>query len=91
MSIVYRSDGRTEENPPGHPLEFQGPLPDYTCDDAKMYTGGCHCGAIRLAVKTPPLPRVEVKEDNCSICVRVSLQSLLRWVDDDPMDRWMGW
>lgn len=37
----------------------------------KTYTGSCYCSAVFFAVKTPPLSQVEIKEDNCSICVRV--------------------
>ncbi|RAL03946.1 GFA family protein [Aspergillus ibericus CBS 121593] len=36
----------------------------------KVYTGGCHCGAVGVTVRTKPLPEIEVKEDNCSICQR---------------------
>ncbi|KAL3263355.1 hypothetical protein ABHI18_001892 [Aspergillus niger] len=36
----------------------------------KIYTGSCHCTAVRLSVETKPLPEIEVKEDNCSICQR---------------------
>lgn len=37
----------------------------------EIYPGGCHCGAVTVAVKSNPPPDVEVKEDNCSICRRV--------------------
>lgn len=40
-------------------------------DNEKLYTGSCQCGAVAFAVKTAPLSEIEVKEDNCSICVRV--------------------
>lgn len=39
-------------------------------DDIKLYTGSCACGNIAFSVKTPPLAKVEIKEDNCSICRR---------------------
>lgn len=39
-------------------------------DNSKVYTGSCQCGAVAFAVRTPPLSQVEIKEDNCSICVR---------------------
>ncbi|ROV93466.1 hypothetical protein VPNG_09633 [Cytospora leucostoma] len=39
-------------------------------DSKKTYTGSCQCGAVAFAVRTPPLSQVEIKEDNCSICVR---------------------
>ncbi|KAJ5647587.1 hypothetical protein N7490_003959 [Penicillium lividum] len=45
--------------------------PKVSGDGLKIYTGGCACGVITLAVKTKPLSEVEIKEDNCSICQRV--------------------
>ena len=36
----------------------------------KVYTGNCHCGAIKLAAALQPLPTVSVTEDQCSICKR---------------------
>ncbi|KAI0134084.1 glutathione-dependent formaldehyde-activating enzyme [Xylariales sp. AK1849] len=36
----------------------------------KTYAGSCTCGAISVGFKTKPLPEVQVKEDNCSLCVR---------------------
>lgn len=36
------------------------------------YSGSCHCGKVRVRLLVP-LETVEVKEDNCSICARVSL------------------
>ena len=38
-----------------------------------MYTGSCHCGSVKVAVRTKPLPEADVRECNCSICMRVSL------------------
>lgn len=35
-------------------------------------TGSCDCGSVRVELLTP-LQELEVKEDNCSICARVSL------------------
>ncbi|KUI71835.1 Centromere protein V [Cytospora mali] len=46
------------------------PLAELGGAKIKTYTGSCQCGAVAFAVKTPPLSQVEVKEDNCSICVR---------------------
>lgn len=51
---------------------FSGSEPEFQGEDLKLYTGSCHCGLIRIALKSKPLPEVELKEDNCSICVRVS-------------------
>lgn len=45
------------------PAQLQG-------DNVETYTGSCQCGAVAFVVKTPPLSQVEIKEDNCSICVR---------------------
>ncbi|KAI1861460.1 uncharacterized protein JN550_010840 [Neoarthrinium moseri] len=44
--------------------------PAVDAEGLKLYTGSCTCGSISLTLKTKPLPEVEVKEDNCSICVR---------------------
>jgi hypothetical protein len=40
-----------------------------------VYTGGCHCGAVTVAVRSRSWPEVEVRDDNCSICRRVGLPS----------------
>ena len=37
----------------------------------KIYTGNCHCGKVKLAVKTKPLTDIRVARCNCSICIRV--------------------
>ncbi|OOG00624.1 hypothetical protein ASPCADRAFT_39357 [Aspergillus carbonarius ITEM 5010] len=47
-----------------------GPKLDVEGEGWKVYTGGCHCGAVGIAIRTKPLPEIEVKEDNCSICQR---------------------
>ena len=36
------------------------------------FTGSCHCGLIRVELLVP-LQEIEIKEDNCSICARVSV------------------
>jgi len=59
-----------EIGPDYHPPEFKGKLPEYKGEGLKIYTGSCHCGAVTLALKTKPLPQCEIKQDNCSICVR---------------------
>lgn len=56
---------------------FSGKLPSVSGEDLKDYTGGCHCGDVAIAVKSKPLSEVDVAEDNCSICARVSLSALL--------------
>ncbi|TDZ37316.1 hypothetical protein C8035_v006979 [Colletotrichum spinosum] len=50
--------------------EFPGQLPDLTEEQPVLYTGACDCGAIQVAVRSKPLSDVEIKEDNCSICIR---------------------
>ncbi|KAK1657555.1 glutathione-dependent formaldehyde-activating enzyme [Colletotrichum godetiae] len=52
------------------PIEFRGSLPDVPGDDLTLYTGGCDCGAIQVALMSKSPSEVETKEDNCSICVR---------------------
>ena len=37
----------------------------------KIYTGSCHCGKVKIAFESEPLPKVEVLECNCSICTMV--------------------
>ncbi|GJC78865.1 hypothetical protein ColLi_01703 [Colletotrichum liriopes] len=54
-------------------MDFLGTLPDVPGDDLKIYTGGCDCGAVQVAVRTKPIHDAEIKEDNCSICIRVTL------------------
>jgi len=39
-------------------------------DGEKIYTGSCHCGAVKVAVQSKPLPEMKVHECNCSICSR---------------------
>ncbi|ROV88746.1 hypothetical protein VMCG_10077 [Cytospora schulzeri] len=52
-------------------LKYSGQPPaQLEGDSIRTYTGSCQCGAVAFAVKTPPLSQVEIKEDNCSICVR---------------------
>ncbi|KAL1850744.1 hypothetical protein Daus18300_012822 [Diaporthe australafricana] len=55
------------QNPPSAQLEG---------DDIKLYSGSCACGSLAFSVKTPPLPQVEIKEDNCSICRRRAAVSI---------------
>lgn len=43
--------------------------------EQKIYTGGCHCGAIRFEVEAPE--QVEVSECNCSMCSRVGYLHLI--------------
>ncbi|OQE02555.1 hypothetical protein PENSOL_c002G04496 [Penicillium solitum] len=47
------------------PTPFPGQVAEVPGDNLKLYTGGCYCGAVTLAVKTKPWSEVEIKEDNC--------------------------
>jgi hypothetical protein len=63
-------------DPPYTPPKFTGTEPTIEIEGAKIYNGGCHCGAVTLAFKTKPLPEVSqsepgVRECDCSICSRV--------------------
>ena len=56
--------------------EFTGEEPEVEVEveDARVYYGACHCGAVRLAVKVPTLDggyEGRVVECNCSHCNRV--------------------
>jgi hypothetical protein len=42
-------------------------------DGSMIYTGACHCQAIKFAVKSVPLETAEICDCACSICVGVSL------------------
>lgn len=66
------SNSRADEIPSHILPAYEGDLPESMGDGRKLYTGGCHCGNVRIAVASKPLPEVEVKQDNCSICVRVA-------------------
>ncbi|KAH8680898.1 Mss4-like protein [Xylariales sp. PMI_506] len=53
--------------------KFDGPLPEADLPDSVIVTGGCHCGGVRVAVKTLPLGKdssVRSIDCNCSICSR---------------------
>ncbi|KFY14824.1 hypothetical protein V492_02390 [Pseudogymnoascus sp. VKM F-4246] len=38
------------------PQEFAGPLPTADIENPTIFTGGCHCGNVTVAVKAKPLP-----------------------------------
>ncbi|KAK2030022.1 glutathione-dependent formaldehyde-activating enzyme [Colletotrichum zoysiae] len=63
LSIV-----ENDSSPPS--AELPESVPSVPGENLKHYTGGCDCGAVRIAVTTKPLFDVEIKEDNCSICSR---------------------
>lgn len=65
--------------PPAAPHAFTGALPAARIEGARLYTGSCHCGAVRLALKSEPLDKTyratRIVECVCSICQRVCLSS----------------
>jgi hypothetical protein len=68
-------DGKALE-PAYTPHPFKGPEPVAEIENAKLYTGSCHCGNVTLAMKTKgPLTEghKHIQGCNCSICSRVSL------------------
>ncbi|KAI1386358.1 glutathione-dependent formaldehyde-activating enzyme [Hypoxylon trugodes] len=65
-------DGKSYRKP-YEPAKFTGPEPEAATEGAKIYTGSCHCGAIRLALKMKPLDKTSderIMDCNCSICNR---------------------
>ncbi|KAJ3176253.1 hypothetical protein HDU87_005468 [Geranomyces variabilis] len=50
---------------------LSGSLPALDGKDLKLYYGSCHCGKVQIVLRSKPLSQVEVKEDDCSICIRV--------------------
>ncbi|KAF9881484.1 glutathione-dependent formaldehyde-activating gfa [Colletotrichum karsti] len=50
--------------------KFQGTAPEAVDEHPKLYIGSCDCRAVQIALRTKPLAEAEIKEDNCSICVR---------------------
>ncbi|KAI1480066.1 hypothetical protein F4774DRAFT_379541 [Daldinia eschscholtzii] len=59
--------------PPWSPPKFTGPEPPAEIEGANIHTGGCHCGAVTLAIKSKPIDSTYdglVMECDCSICTR---------------------
>ncbi|KAI1769514.1 glutathione-dependent formaldehyde-activating enzyme [Hypoxylon sp. FL1150] len=56
---------------PYKPPKYTGPEPK-AVEGGKLYSGSCHCGAVKVAINTKPLeePTQKFKECNCSICTR---------------------
>ncbi|RDH38410.1 Mss4-like protein [Aspergillus welwitschiae] len=61
----YTPHNTSHGSSPTEPAHINTEIPS-----EKIYTGSCHCTAVRLSIQTKPLPEIEVKEDNCSICQR---------------------
>jgi len=60
--------------PQYEPPVFSGAEPAAEIANGKIYTGSCHCGAVKVAVKSPPIDSTyedRILECNCSICQRV--------------------
>jgi hypothetical protein len=56
------------------PHPFKGPEPTAEIENAKIYTGSCHCGNVTMALKTKgPLNEGHeyIQGCTCSICSRV--------------------
>ncbi|KAI0597784.1 hypothetical protein F4775DRAFT_218447 [Biscogniauxia sp. FL1348] len=60
--------------PPAYePVKYTGPEPAADVPGGKVYTGSCHCGAVRVALKSKPLDKTYeglISECNCSHCYR---------------------
>lgn len=65
------SAAQAEAIPPS-PSEFLTPL----TDDLKQYSGGCHCGAVRIEVRVP-LSNHSVLDCNCSMCSKKGFLHLI--------------
>ncbi|ROT40701.1 hypothetical protein SODALDRAFT_330442 [Sodiomyces alkalinus F11] len=64
--------------PPYEPPTYTGPRPTAQIEGGKLYTGGCHCGAVQLALLSRSIDATfpdtfpeGAGECNCSICERV--------------------
>jgi len=54
--------------------KFAGQEPRAEMENAKTYYGGCHCGAVTVAMKSEgPVTdkKRRINECDCSICIRV--------------------
>ncbi|KAI0834379.1 Mss4-like protein [Hypoxylon sp. FL0890] len=59
--------------PAWSPAEFNGREPPAEIEGAKVYTGGCHCGAVTLALKSKPIDSTydaNIILCDCSICTQ---------------------
>ncbi|KAK0101969.1 hypothetical protein ONS95_001222 [Cadophora gregata] len=69
---ITKMDGAALE-PKYKPHLYTGPEPTAEFENAKVYTGSCHCGAVGMAMKTAgPLAKSgqHIEECDCSICAR---------------------
>ncbi|KAI1090966.1 hypothetical protein F5B19DRAFT_296257 [Rostrohypoxylon terebratum] len=61
------------KSPTWTPPRFTSDPPLAEIENGKVYTGGCHCGAITLALKSKPIDstyEADLLECDCSICTR---------------------
>jgi hypothetical protein len=65
-------DGKHENGSYEEPEAIEAPSVEGEEEGLKTYTGGCHCGAVKVAFKAKPLEETGVVVDDCSICQRVS-------------------
>ncbi|KAE8452685.1 hypothetical protein EG329_013944 [Mollisiaceae sp. DMI_Dod_QoI] len=69
---VNKYDGK--KLPPAfEPAVYTGLEPTAELENAKVYTGACHCGEVTLALKSKGLLKegdLHIQECNCSICSR---------------------
>jgi hypothetical protein len=73
LSIV-RHDGAGRSPAYQQPVYAGPPLPLTPHREArKVMTGSCHCGAVTLAVRSPPAHALKVSACDCNTCSRVSL------------------
>lgn len=70
---VKEFDGKSIP-PPYQPAPFDGPELTAEVENGVVYHGACHCGAVKVAVKTKgPLDKTykeRVVDCNCSVCQR---------------------
>lgn len=52
--------------------KYTGPEPAGTAEDGQVYTGGCHCGAITIGLRSKPIDKnlQGLVECDCSSCSR---------------------
>ncbi|KAF3061925.1 hypothetical protein GL218_04093 [Daldinia childiae] len=71
--LKFYADNKEFRGPYKTP-KFTGPEPKAVIEGGKVYTGSCHCGAVKVALKTKPLDKTStetIMECNCSICNRM--------------------
>ncbi|KAI1767802.1 hypothetical protein GGR53DRAFT_69494 [Hypoxylon sp. FL1150] len=93
LDIEKIDNCKSSPPPDWKPARFEGPEPPAEISGAniKIYTGGCHCGAVTVALKTKVLDGAyeePIVECDCSICSRNGYT----WVyPTKPQVTIMGW